>query len=308
MADGRMLRRAAATDHRLAQLSDRAELLFVKSVPHLDRAGRMLGYPAWVRGVVVPRRPWSDDDVEAAMLEWTLTTDVDGHTSPVAAWYQADGVAVVQFDGFTQKGSPIYQRVPPREQPSSLPAPPGDLFSLVPPVLDAASRIAVAVPPAEAEVEVKGREASSSRAGARERGLLLARFESLFGRPARLRDAQHARLDAALGWLGVDAAVTLLEERAATGAAPNSLAWFLPALEDRVREVTAIGAQRGERAGAILRACDAWFDAVGWQMPTLDALNEELETWLTRGLEPASADAKREAWRDLQTSTAGSSA
>lgn len=134
MADGRMIRKKASSDDRLAQLSSNACLLYLHALPHLDVEGRMDGLPVAVRGTVVPYRArrhpaeWTDELVERYICEWTLTVDEDGHVRPLVLWYAVKGVWVCAFLGF-DKNQTIRRD---REAPSRFPAPPGDLLSSIP--------------------------------------------------------------------------------------------------------------------------------------------------------------------------------
>lgn len=127
MAKGRMVNRTVAHDDRLAQLSLPAELLFLHTLPFLDRDGKILGYPSNLRGQVVPvraeREGWSDEDITRLMLEWTATVDQDGHPDPLVFWYDGGGVPVCLFRGFRKN-----QTLKPTEPKSVLPDPPDDLL------------------------------------------------------------------------------------------------------------------------------------------------------------------------------------
>lgn len=134
MAEGRMIRKKASTDDRLAQLSSNACLLYLHALPHLDVEGRMDGLPVAVRGTVVPYRArrhaaeWTDELVEQYICEWTLTVDEDGHVRPLVLWYAVKGMWVCAFLGF-EKNQTIRRD---REAPSRFPAPPEDLLSSIP--------------------------------------------------------------------------------------------------------------------------------------------------------------------------------
>lgn len=57
MAQGRFLSRTTATSKQLDAISWRAELLFLRCIPHLDRDGRMDGDPVMVKSTAAPRSP-----------------------------------------------------------------------------------------------------------------------------------------------------------------------------------------------------------------------------------------------------------
>lgn len=131
---------------------------------------------------------------------------------------------------------------------------------------------------AEAEVEVESKQQlpRGPDSGDDVALLLAARFTSLFDRPHRLRDDLRPRLERAVAAIGIDGAVRLMEERAAQqGATPGSLAFFLPAFEERAgqlpqRRESIDGSGNGWRARA-----ERYVDQVGFQL-TDGALREEL--------------------------------
>lgn len=269
---------------RLAQCSDRSKLLYVLAKAHLDRAGRMPGIPAAVRGTVVPLYCWTDEEVDVYMREWTRTVDQDGHPAPLVRWYAVDGEAVLEFDRFTDE-----QRFPPKEPHSRLPAPTGDLFSTVPPVARP-EHLFSTVPPEEAtplaakalhpKREGEGKRERETQAAAAVEGpspteLLLATFQEIFQRPARLREARRPRLEAVLGQLGTDVAVELMRERKAAGQDPASVAFFLPALEERAADLATVRELRGPRTTPLER-CERWVRMVGWQLSSDEHVDEEL--------------------------------
>lgn len=142
MAAGRMLRKKASVDDRLGQLSDGSLALYLLSISHLDVEGRMDGDPGAVWGTVAAcrrrRRPdtWTVQAVESHILEWTRTTDEDGHPSPLVLWYCVAGYWVCEFLGFKKNQTLRTDR----EAPSRFPAPPGDLLSQISPRADADER------------------------------------------------------------------------------------------------------------------------------------------------------------------------
>jgi hypothetical protein len=135
MAERRMLARKTSIDDRLAQLSSNSCLLYLMSIPHLDRDGRMDGLPVAVRGTIVPYRArrhphqWTDELVESYIVEWTRTLDIDGHQRPLVKWGCIGGVWVLEFLGFAQNQTLRYDR----EAPSRFPALPDDLLSPIVP-------------------------------------------------------------------------------------------------------------------------------------------------------------------------------
>jgi hypothetical protein len=112
---------------------------------------------------------------------------------------------------------------------------------------------------AQGEREGEGQLAASS--AAREaRGqdiaqLLADRFTSLFGTEARLRDALRPRLERAVAELGLENAIRLMEERlSGARARPGSLAFFLPAFEERAAIL------RSREGAPSLEQIDRWVE------------------------------------------------
>jgi hypothetical protein len=127
MPNARLVQTRHFNHHRFAQLSLSAEYLYHACWPHLDREGRCLGDPAWVRGMAGVRaraERWTDRDVAALMLEWPLTLGFNGAPDPLVLLYEAEGLSVCQFQSFV--GTQLASRLE-RESPSTLPAPPDDL-------------------------------------------------------------------------------------------------------------------------------------------------------------------------------------
>ena len=106
MAEGRILKKKISTDERVAQLSSQAALLYVLSIPHLDRDGRIDGHPISVRGKVVPYiatwhpDEWTDQLVDRYMNEWIATVDERGDPEPLVLRYCLRGVWACFFPGF----------------------------------------------------------------------------------------------------------------------------------------------------------------------------------------------------------------
>lgn len=69
MAKRRMISKSISTSKKLAKVSDGAALLFVCLIPHCDDGGNMDADPMAVKGIVVPMRPVSVDEVEAQLNE-----------------------------------------------------------------------------------------------------------------------------------------------------------------------------------------------------------------------------------------------
>lgn len=114
MATARMLSTTIAIDAQLARLSERAEWMYLKCIPHLDRDGMITGEPMGLLGIVSPMR---FSEVHAAMAglveEWVQVGLVLRFVSSVGP--------VLFFKGFLKQQSLKYSR----ERPSQFPCPPG---------------------------------------------------------------------------------------------------------------------------------------------------------------------------------------
>lgn len=114
MARGRMIATTVADDKRLNGLSLEAELVYLKTIPHLDRDGLILGEPLVLWGKVCRRRPELMSHMEAIIAEW-----VD---SGLVISYVADDDTVLFFKGFAKNQTGIRYD---REAESQYATPPG---------------------------------------------------------------------------------------------------------------------------------------------------------------------------------------
>lgn len=89
-----MLQKTIFFDARLRRCSYASQRLYVGAMLNSDAAGRIPGEPAWVRGAVIPYDAATDAEVEQWMLEWYA------HTPPLIAWYEANGIRVIEFLDF----------------------------------------------------------------------------------------------------------------------------------------------------------------------------------------------------------------
>ena len=113
MARGRMLNATIATDNRLARLSLEAEYLYLKSIPHLDRDGLILGDATVLWARVCPRRIELMPDIDALVQEWQAL-------DLVIAYSSSEG-QILYFPTFTQNQAGLRYD---REPASTLPVPP----------------------------------------------------------------------------------------------------------------------------------------------------------------------------------------
>lgn len=114
MARGRFLSISIADDDRLSKLSLVAELLFLKTVPHLDRDGMISGKAGYLWGKVCPLREDLMPDMQKSIDEWItvgLVIRMATETGPV-----------LFFPGFLKNNNLLHYD---RETPSKFPVPPG---------------------------------------------------------------------------------------------------------------------------------------------------------------------------------------
>lgn len=71
MAGMRLIGREIATSLRLNELSERAELAYLKAMPFTCRDGRLPGEARKLRGLCYPMRDWTVADVEGLIRELT---------------------------------------------------------------------------------------------------------------------------------------------------------------------------------------------------------------------------------------------
>jgi hypothetical protein len=114
MADGRMVNRSVATDERLNGLSTESMLLFLMTVPHLDRDGLIDGRPRVLWALVAPLQDAWIQTAPALIEEWLAA-------GLATSYSDASGKAVLHFAGFTKNQKLIYHR----EKPSRYGCPPG---------------------------------------------------------------------------------------------------------------------------------------------------------------------------------------
>src|SRR3990167_10065692 len=69
MANRRMISKSISTSKKLMKVSDFAALLFSWLIPHCDDYGHMDGSPEMVRGIVVPLRNKTIEEVKNALEE-----------------------------------------------------------------------------------------------------------------------------------------------------------------------------------------------------------------------------------------------
>lgn len=114
MASGRFLSTSVAEDDRLSKLSMAAELLYLKTIPHLDRDGMISGKAGLLWGKVCPLREELISEMQRAIDAWV-------QVGLVVRMITDEG-PVLFFPGFLKNNNlPHYHR----ERPSRYPVPTG---------------------------------------------------------------------------------------------------------------------------------------------------------------------------------------
>lgn len=114
MAQGRMLSRASSEDEALNRCSLEAHLLYVQTLPHLDRDGLVTGRPLLLWRLALPLRVDFIDIAGRLIDEWV-------QHGLVVRYAGKDG-PVLFFKGFRRHNANIHYG---EERPSTFPPPPG---------------------------------------------------------------------------------------------------------------------------------------------------------------------------------------
>lgn len=114
MARGRMLSAAIAEDPEFNGMSMEAQLLFLRTIPHLDRDGLTNGHPSILHGKVAPLMENLACKMKGVIQEW-IAADLVIH-------YTTGKTQVLFFKGFSKNQSLVYYD---REAASPYPPPPG---------------------------------------------------------------------------------------------------------------------------------------------------------------------------------------
>jgi hypothetical protein len=114
MARGRFLSESIARDIRLNSLSIEAQLVYLMTVPHLDRDGLIEGDVDVLYGTVCPKRRVFIDRMGEFVQEWVSVG--------LVATYDTDQGSVLWFKGFGKNQTGMRYE---RETPSRFPLPPG---------------------------------------------------------------------------------------------------------------------------------------------------------------------------------------
>lgn len=114
MAYGRFISVSVAEDDRLNSLSMVAELIYLKTIPHLDRDGMISGKPGLLYSKVCPLREELFGQTQHIIDEWTEIG--------LVIRFMSDAGPVLFFPGFAKNNKLQHYE---RERPSRFPCPPG---------------------------------------------------------------------------------------------------------------------------------------------------------------------------------------
>lgn len=114
MARGRFISESVAKDLRLNSLSVEAELVYLMTIPHLDRDGLIEGDPEILLGTVCPKRRQFLDMMDCIIGEWVK--------AGLVVLYDSQDGDVLWFKGFTKNQQGLRYE---RETPSKFAPPPG---------------------------------------------------------------------------------------------------------------------------------------------------------------------------------------
>lgn len=134
MAKGRMITQDACEDRELNSISMEAQLLYLLTLPHLDRDGLVDGRASWIGGRAAPERAILRERAGSLIEEWVaqgLVTRYEGKNGPV-----------LFFHGFRKHNANLVYE---REQESKFAPPPGfhrSPHGLIPNDPDDAGRLA----------------------------------------------------------------------------------------------------------------------------------------------------------------------
>lgn len=226
----RAIQDSAPHSETLAAVSSDARSLFWNLLAVTDAWGRGYGSPVKVRARAVPLFGWELPFVGEKLEELVSVGRI--------VLYSDDGALIFQLVDFDEHQPSDLKR---KRGPSRFADPPAEAIKAA---RSAAAQIRTdsalgrpravkSKPRVEKEKTSLQANVSLGTGGA----AVLARFEHLFECPAKLRAEQRARFEGIVQTLGEDEAIRLLEERHQQGAAPQSLAFFLPAFEEREVEL-----------------------------------------------------------------------
>jgi len=183
MARGRFISESVAKDARLNSLSVEAQLVYLMTVPHLDRDGLIEGDPDVLWGTVCPKRRQFLDRMAEFIQEWAK--------AELVLMYDSDDGPVLWFKGFAKNQMGMRYD---REAPSKFPPPPD---SATPDQLRTNSGNCRAEVKDQVEVKDEGKAEAAAPAAVNDRAQLWAFWErNMPGtRTPVIVDAVNALLD-----------------------------------------------------------------------------------------------------------------
>ena len=114
MARGRMINITIAEDTEFNEMSVEAQLLYLRTIPHLDRDGLTNGHPTVLWGKVAPLMPTLLDVMPSAIDEWI--------NADLVMRYKQAKTTIIFFKGFAKNQSLTHYD---REAASTFAPPPG---------------------------------------------------------------------------------------------------------------------------------------------------------------------------------------
>lgn len=114
MAEGRMLKKRIAKSRKFNELlqTDRARLLYVMMLPHLDSEGRIEATPTFIKADCIPLLNWPDEEIQTYLEEL--------HNVGLIILYQADEEQYLELVNFH-----VHNKIrKDKERASTLPSPP----------------------------------------------------------------------------------------------------------------------------------------------------------------------------------------
>lgn len=120
MAQGRILNKSISTDPEFNGMSSQAQLLYLKTIPHLDRDGLITGHPSRLWATIDPFHAELLSRMGEYVQEWV--------NAGLVIRYDTGSEQVLFFKGF-RKNNPNFRYE--KEAPSHFPPPPGWLRTRV---------------------------------------------------------------------------------------------------------------------------------------------------------------------------------
>jgi len=122
MADGRMLKKAIADSEKLGLCSDKARVLYLMMLPHLDVKGRLYANPKIIKGQYATMLGYSEKTIQRCLEELHNVRGEESNNEGLIMLYQSNGKQYLQYTRFED-----FQLLnPDREAESKIPDPAPD--------------------------------------------------------------------------------------------------------------------------------------------------------------------------------------